>query len=157
MDEQDKIREALSGAASCVAYTDGGCHPNPGPGGFGVVFLAEIGGEQRAYEISGGEVEATNNRMELMGAICAVETLPPRCSLTIYTDSQYVARGMNQWHRAWVRKNFADVKNSDLWKRLIAGCKGRNVRFQWIKGHNGNQHNTRADQLATRGRKALTA
>lgn len=130
-------------------YTDGACSGNPGPGGWGA--LLRHGGVEK--ELSGGEANTTNNRMELMGAISALESLTLPTQVKLYTDSQYVQKGISEWLPGWVRRGWktADnkpVKNADLWKRLDAARQGHKVEFIWVRGHNGHEENERVDRLA---------
>ncbi|MGD1925612.1 MAG: ribonuclease HI [Paracoccaceae bacterium] len=138
-----------------VAYTDGGCSGNPGPGGWGVVLQA-LDGETvvKEREISGGEDETTNNRMELTAAIQALKALDRPSQITIITDSTYVRDGITKWIHGWKRNGWKTaakkpVKNDDLWKSLDALCSGHGVTWNWVKGHAGTDGNERADQLAT--------
>ena len=133
-------------------FTDGACSGNPGPGGWGAIL--RFRGVEK--ELCGGEALTTNNRMEMMAAIIALETLSRPCALTLYTDSQYVMKGMTEWLRGWKARGWktADnkpVKNEDLWKRLDAACARHQVDWQWVKGHAGHPENERADQLARDG------
>jgi len=135
------------------AFTDGACSGNPGPGGWGAV-LRWRGHEK---ELSGGEPETTNNRMELMAAIQVLEALKRPSSVRLTTDSQYLRQGITQWIHAWRRKGWktADnkpVKNKDLWQRLAAAMERHQVDWAWTRGHAGHPENERADELA---RKAL--
>ncbi|MBR9973026.1 ribonuclease HI [Magnetospirillum sulfuroxidans] len=137
-------------------FTDGACSGNPGPGGWGAI-LRYKGTEK---ELCGGENPTTNNRMEMMAVIKALEALSRPCQITIHTDSQYVMKGMTEWLRGWKAKGWktADkkpVKNDDLWKILDAACALHQVRWQWVKGHNGHPENERADQLARDGIKII--
>lgn len=127
-------------------YTDGAARGNPGPGGYGVVLLS---GEHRK-EISGGFNHTTNNRMELLAVIVALEALKISGSdVTIYTDSRYVADAVNKgWLFDWVKKRFKDKKNPDLWLRFLNIYKKHNVKFVWVKGHADNPLNERCDELA---------
>ena len=144
--------EELDGAdnGSVIVYTDGGCSRNPGPGGYGVVTLD---GGRRA-ELSGGYARTTNNRMELTACIKGLETLGQKCSVTLYSDSQYVVNGIEKgWAKRWKRNNWMRNKaeaaeNSDLWARLLDLCEKHDVRFRWVRGHDGNTENERCDQLA---------
>ena len=135
-----------------VIYTDGACSGNPGPGGWGAVL---IWGEQEK-ELCGGESATTNNRMELMAAIQALETLKKPCKVELHTDSQYVKNGISEWIRGWKARGWrtADkkpVKNDDLWKRLDEARLKHDVDWRWVKGHNGHVLNERADALARKG------
>jgi ribonuclease HI len=130
-------------------YTDGACSGNPGPGGWGA--LLRMDGAER--EMSGGETPTTNNRMEMMGAIMALEALTQPSQVKLYTDSQYVQKGISEWMPGWIKRGWktADkqpVKNADLWKRLDAARKPHKVEFIWVRGHNGHVENERVDALA---------
>lgn len=127
-------------------YTDGACSGNPGPGGWGAVLRYD--GHEK--EISGGEPDTTNNRMEMMAAIMALESLKRPCSVDLYTDSTYLQKGVNEWMAGWKAKNWpAKIKNQDLWKRLDQILQTHDVQFHWVKGHAGHPENERADSLAT--------
>lgn len=133
-------------------YTDGSCSGNPGPGGWGAVLLKD---EQRR-EIKGGESDTTNNRMELMAAIRALEWLKRPYAVTIYTDSAYVKNGITTWIAKWKKNgwrgsNRNSIKNIELWLRLDKLCSKYNVTWKWVKGHSGNLENERADTLAKLG------
>ncbi|MBC7701657.1 ribonuclease HI [Aquabacterium sp.] len=135
-----------------VVYTDGACKGNPGPGGWGVWMVSG----QHEKEMWGGETLTTNNRMELMAVIQALTALKRRCSVIIYTDSQYVRKGITEWNTGWKRKGWktADnkpVKNADLWQRLELAAAEHQVDWRWVKGHAGDPGNERADGLANRG------
>ncbi|MBO7133935.1 MAG: ribonuclease HI [Bacteroidales bacterium] len=127
-------------------YTDGSSRGNPGPGGFGIVLMC---GQYRK-DVACGFRRTTNNRMELLGVITALEMLKiPNSIVTLYTDSKYVSDAVNQnWLAGWVKKNFKNVKNPDLWVRFIRIYKQHKVKFVWVKGHADNQYNNRCDQLA---------
>jgi ribonuclease HI len=130
-------------------YTDGACSGNPGPGGWGAI-LAHGGVEK---ELSGGETPTTNNRMEMMAAICALEALKAPCKIDLYTDSTYVQKGITEWLRGWKARGWktADkkpVKNADLWQRLEAATLPHDISWHWVRGHDGHPQNERADQLA---------
>lgn len=139
------------------AYTDGACSGNPGPGGWGVLMRAvDQGSVVKERELSGGEAMTTNNRMELMAAISALETLARPTAIIIVTDSAYVKNGITEWMAAWKRKNWRTaagpaVKNVDLWQRLDAAQARHSVTWRWIKGHAGHAENERADALARAG------
>ncbi|HHW33074.1 ribonuclease HI [Paracoccus solventivorans] len=139
------------------AWTDGACSGNPGPGGWGVVMRAVDGGRiVKERELSGGEPATTNNRMELMAAISALEALTRPSAITITTDSAYVKNGVTGWIHGWKRNGWrtADrkpVKNVDLWQRLEAAAAAHQVTWEWIKGHAGHPENERADELARAG------
>ncbi len=130
-------------------FTDGACKGNPGPGGWGVVIRAGA----REKELSGGEAETTNNRMELMAAIRGLEALKRPCRVQLYTDSNYVRDGITKWIHGWRRNGWktADrkpVKNVDLWQELLAAAEPHRVDWHWVKGHAGHPENERADALA---------
>ena len=130
-------------------YTDGACLGNPGPGGWAA--LLRYGARER--ELAGGEPATTNNRMELMAAIVALETLTEPCEVTLHTDSQYVRQGITEWMPNWVRRKWktaggAAVKNRDLWERLHAATQRHRIDWRWVKGHAGDPDNERVDVLA---------
>jgi ribonuclease HI len=133
-------------------YADGACKGNPGPGGWGVLLRA--GG--RETEICGGEALTTNNRMELTAVIEGLLVLKQRARARVYTDAQYVQKGISEWIHSWKRRGWltADrkpVKNVDLWKKLDAVARGHEVKWHWVKGHAGHPENEPADALANRG------
>jgi ribonuclease HI len=133
-------------------WTDGACSGNPGPGGWGAILSFK--GRER--ELSGGEAMTTNNRMELMGAISALETLTRPCTVALHTDSQYLRQGITSWIHGWKKNGWktADrkpVKNEELWKRLDAALKQHRIEWKWVKGHAGDEMNERADALARAG------
>ena len=131
-------------------YTDGACIGNPGPGGYGVVTLRD-GGKR---ELRGGYRQTTNNRMEIMAAIVALESLEEKCRVTLYSDSEYLVKAMSRgWARrwrqdGWKRNRRDNALNPDLWQRLLQVCEHHDVEFRWVKGHARCAENTRADQLA---------
>lgn len=130
-------------------YTDGACRHNPGPGGWGVWFSCD-GQEQT---LRGGEKDTTNNRMELMAAIMGLRILKHSCIVNLYTDSQYVQKGIKEWIIGWQRRNWRTstgqlVKNQDLWQSLLVEAARHQVHWHWVKAHVGNIHNERADSLA---------
>ena len=134
---------------SVVIHTDGGCSGNPGPGGWGAVLEF---GKQR-LEISVGEPDTTNSRMELQAAISALRTLNQPCAVTLYTDSQYVRQGMTSWlkgwkSRGWLTAEKQPVKNEDLWRSLDTEASRHKIDWQWLKGHAGHPLNERCDELA---------
>lgn len=140
-----------------VAHTDGACSGNPGPGGWGVLLQA-VKGEEVVKEraLSGGEADTTNNRMELMAAIMALETLERASDIRVVTDSAYVKNGVTSWIHGWKRNGWKTasrkpVKNAELWERLDAAQARHSVRWEWIKGHAGHAENERADELARAG------
>ena len=133
-------------------YTDGACKGNPGAGGWGV--LMECG--EKKLEFHGGEAHTTNNRMELTAVIRALEALKRRAPVRLHTDSQYVQLGISQWIHAWKKRGWrtADrkpVKNEDLWRRLDELAAGHEIEWLWVRGHDGNPGNERADELANLG------
>jgi ribonuclease HI len=135
-----------------VIYTDGACSGNPGPGGWGAVL--QSGGHEK--DLYGGDPQTTNNRMELMAAIQALEALRGPSTVILYTDSKYVLDGITKWIHGWQRNGWLTsarkpVKNDDLWRRLTAAMKPHEIRWQWVKGHAGDPGNERADELARRG------
>jgi ribonuclease HI len=130
-------------------FCDGACSGNPGPGGFGAILRA--GNKMR--ELSGGEKETTNNRMEMTAAITALEALSRPCRVTVTTDSQYLVKGMNEWLHGWLRKGWLNSKkepvlNRDLWERLNALAAVHEIEWRWVKGHDGHAENERCDELA---------
>lgn len=130
-------------------YTDGACSGNPGPGGWGAVLTCA--GVER--KLSGGEPQTTNNRMEMMAAIASLGALTEPCKVDIYTDSQYVKNGITQWIIGWQKNGWKNaqkqpVKNADLWQMLLAETKRHTVSWHWVRGHDGNAGNERADTLA---------
>jgi ribonuclease HI len=132
-----------------IIHTDGACSGNPGPGGWGAIL--QWGGRKR--ELKGGEAYTTNNRMELMAAIMAIETLKRTCDVDLYTDSQYLRQGITGWIESWKRNGWktADrkpVKNADLWQRLDTAVARHAVHWHWVRGHAGHDMNERADELA---------
>jgi ribonuclease HI len=135
-----------------VVHTDGACAGNPGPGGWGV--LLTWNGHRK--EMSGGEAATTNNRMELMAAISALEALQEGSNVDIHTDSEYVQKGISTWIHGWKRKGWrtasgSPVKNTELWKRLDAAQSRHRVEWHWVRGHTGHAENERADELAREG------
>ena len=145
---------APTGPLEVLAFTDGACSGNPGPGGWGVLLQAKRGGVlMRERELSGGAPETTNNRMELQAAAEALEALDRPTSVIVVTDSSYVQKGVTQWIHGWRRNGWktADkkpVKNEDLWRRLDAARARHQVDWRWVKGHAGHPENERADALA---------
>ena len=134
-------------------WTDGGCKPNPGPGGWAAILRFK--GRERA--LSGAEAATTNNRMELTAAAAALEALKRPCRVVLHTDSEYVKNGITRWHQGWVRKNWRSstgdpVKNMDLWQRLLAAAAQHRIEWRWVRGHAGDVMNERADALATAAR-----
>jgi ribonuclease HI len=143
------VSDAAPGEAPVEIHTDGACSGNPGPGGWGAIL--EWNGKRR--ELSGGEPLTTNNRMELMAAIRALETLKRPMRVVLFTDSQYLRQGITEWLEGWRARGWrtADkkpVKNQDLWERLDAARRRHRVEWRWLKGHAGHVENERADELA---------
>ncbi|HEX4959378.1 MAG TPA: ribonuclease HI [Thermoanaerobaculia bacterium] len=134
-----------------ILYTDGGADPNPGTGGWAAVLLDPASGKSK--ELSGGEPRATNNRMELTAAIRGLESLKRRCRVQLFTDSQYLRKGITQWLPGWIargwRRKDGELQNEDLWRRLAELIQLHEVKWDWVKGHAGNLWNERADELAT--------
>jgi len=140
---------AAQGPKEVGIHTDGACLGNPGPGGWAA--LLRYRGRER--ELAGGEAQTTNNRMELMASIMALEALSEPCTIVLHTDSQYVRQGITEWLPGWIRRNWrtsggSDVKNRDLWERLQAACARHRIDWRWVKGHSGDPDNERVDQLA---------
>ena len=139
-------------ANKVIVHTDGACSGNPGPGGWGAILV--FNGTRK--ELSGGEKETTNNRMELTGAIMALESLKRACKVEIHVDSAYVKDGITKWIHGWKRNGWktADkkpVKNVELWQRLDAAIAAHDISWHWVKGHAGHSENERADELARAG------
>ncbi len=137
-------------------WTDGGCKPNPGPGGWAAIL--RLGGAEK--ELTGGDKVTTNNRMELTAAAASLEALTRPCKVVINTDSEYVKNGITRWHTGWVRRNWRNsagdpVANMDLWRRLLDAAKPHDIEWKWVRGHNGDVMNERADRLATSAREAI--
>ncbi|MBY6090941.1 ribonuclease HI [Pseudooceanicola sp. 502str34] len=139
------------------AYTDGACSGNPGPGGWGVLLQAKEGESVlKERELNGGDADTTNNRMELLAAISALEALGRDTTITVVTDSAYVKNGVTSWIHGWKRngwktKDRKPVKNAELWQRLDEAQKRHAVTWKWVKGHAGHPENERADELARAG------
>ena len=138
-------------------YTDGSCNPNPGAGGWGYAIFED---GKEVVERFGGDLETTNNKMELMAAVMALKALESRTEITIYTDSQYVRKGITSWIRGWKRNGWKTstrqpVKNQELWQELDEASTKHIVTWKWVKGHSGNAGNELADQLANKGRDSV--
>ena len=145
-----------------VLYTDGACSGNPGPGGYGAILqFTDRNGTLHEREFSGGFPETTNNRMELLAAIVGLEHLIKPCTVELYSDSQYLCKAFTEdWITAWKRQNFRkgrsnEVRNIDLWERLLTAMEPHEVHFHWVKGHDGNPLNERCDRLAVGAYEAL--
>lgn len=139
-------------AVSVIIYTDGACRGNPGPGGWGATL--QYG--ETLKKMYGGEANTTNNRMELIAAISALESLKRACAVTLHTDSKYVLQGLTEWLPNWKKRRWKTaagqpVKNEDLWRRLDAATLTHTIKWVWVKGHSGNVGNELADQLANQG------
>jgi len=137
-------------------FTDGACSGNPGPGGWGAILRAK--GVEK--ELSGGEKDTTNNRMEMMAVIAALEALTRPCEVTVTTDSQYVMKGMMEWLPGWKKRNWLTaakkpVKNVDLWQRMEKASASHKLDWVWVRGHQGHAENERADQLAVSAREQI--
>jgi ribonuclease HI len=137
-------------------WTDGGCKPNPGPGGWAAIL--KHGATEK--ELSGADATTTNNRMELTAACNALEALKRPCRVTLHTDSEYLRNGMERWVKGWVRNNWRNaardpVANYELWQRLLAAAAPHEVDWRWVRGHSGDPMNERADALATAARRTL--
>ncbi len=133
-----------------IIYTDGACRGNPGPGGWGALLIF---GDKAKKSMKGAETDTTNNRMELMGAIMGLKALKEKCKVDLYTDSQYVQKGISLWMKDWKARNWrkADkkpVKNADLWQQLDEVAVQHQVHWHWVKGHSGHPENEMVDQLA---------
>ena len=143
------IYDPVSDMKEVTIYTDGACSGNPGPGGWGAILRYG----SAVKEMSGGDPETTNNRMELTGVITALSALKEPCHVTLYTDSQYVESAVNlgwleSWQRRGWRRKGGEVKNPDLWQALIPLLETHDVTFVWVKGHAENEYNNRCDELA---------
>jgi len=141
-----------------IIYTDGACRGNPGPGGWGAILKYK----GKSKELYGGEPETTNNRMELMAAIQALEALTRPCAVELHVDSKYVLHGITEWMSNWKKRGWktaakTPVKNEDLWRRLDAAIEKHDIEWRWIKGHSGDEGNERADVLANLGIDSLRA
>jgi ribonuclease HI len=139
-------------------WTDGGCKPNPGPGGWAAILCFR--GTER--ELTGADPATTNNRMELTAAAAALEALTRPCSVVLHTDSEYVRNGVTRWSTGWVRRNWRNaagdpVANMDLWRRLLDAAARHRVDWRWVRGHAGDVMNERADVLATAARRGAAA
>ena len=141
------------GDTTVEIWTDGGCKPNPGPGGWSAILRFR----QVERELSGADPTTTNNRMELTAAAEALESLKRPCRVVLHTDSEYLKNGITRWHTGWVRKGWKNaqgdpVKNMDLWRRILDAAKPHQIEWAWVRGHSGDIMNERADVLATQAR-----
>ncbi len=148
--ESDRPRDLVE------IWTDGGCKPNPGPGGWAAILRTK--GHER--EVWGAEEMSTNNRMELTAAAAALEALKWPCRVILHTDSEYLKNGITRWHAGWVRRNWRNaagdpVANYDLWQRVLAAAAAHEIEWRWVRGHAGNAMNERADRLAEKARKGV--
>ncbi len=135
---KNKVRKQIT------LYSDGSSLGNPGPGGYGVIL--EYKGTRKSY--SGGEPDTTNNRMELTGVIEGLKKLKEPCSVHVISDSSYVVKAINEWLAGWVQKDFAKVKNIDLWKAYLEASKPHDITASWVRGHNGHKENEECDIMA---------
>nr|WP_300308541.1 ribonuclease HI [Halomonas sp.] len=143
------MTQASSSLPSVIIYTDGGCRGNPGPGGWGALLRS---GEHEKT-LKGSEASTTNNRMELTAAIMALKELKRPCKVMLWTDSQYLRKGITEWIHGWIKKGWKTasrqpVKNADLWQQLLEQTERHEIEWHWIKGHSGNPGNETADRLA---------
>lgn len=142
-----------------IIYTDGGCSPNPGPGGWGAVLI--LPGRNYEKELYGSEAESTNNRMEITAAISAIKALKRPCEIELFTDSQYLQKAFTQsWLVNWQKNNWRTaakkpVQNKDLWLELLEVTKTHEIEWKWVKGHSENKYNEICDQLVHKARKEL--
>jgi ribonuclease HI len=140
---------AATSAKNVIVYTDGACSGNPGPGGWAAVIISN----DRERELCGGEANTTNNRMEMMAAIAALEYLAAPTSIELYTDSTYLKNGITKWIYGWMKNNWTTsdrkpIKNKDLWERLLKAAEPHEISWRWVEGHAGNKFNERVDKLA---------
>ncbi len=143
-------------AETVEIWTDGGCKPNPGPGGWAAILRYR----DAVMEISGAAADTTNNRMELTAAAEALAALKRPCRIILHTDSEYLKNGITRWHTGWVRKNWRTasgdpVKNMDLWRRILDAAAAHTIDWRWVRGHSGDAMNERADHLATMAREGV--
>jgi len=139
-----------------MIYTDGGASPNPGPGGWAALLMFEA----NEKELCGGEAQTTNNQMELTAAIEALNALNRPCDVTLFTDSEYLKKGITEWlpnwqRNGWITASKKPVKNKDLWQKLYDATQRHTITWKWTKGHAGNEYNERVDQLATQARNKI--
>ncbi len=140
----------MSEKVKVTLYTDGACSGNPGPGGYGAILVyVDSNGITHEKELSAGFKHVTNNQMELLAVIIGFESLKKAADVTVVSDSKYVCEAFNSnWIDGWVKKNWKNVKNEELWKRLLKAIHGHDVKFNWVKGHAGHPYNERCDKLA---------
>lgn len=139
-------------------YTDGGCYPNPGPGGWAAILIDALRGRQK--QISGNASDTTNQRMELTAAIQALQALKAPCEIVIWTDSEYLIKGITEWVPGWIKRGWRTaskkpVKNRDLWEALHVEVQRHEINWKWVRGHSGHPYNEKVDELATLAREAL--
>lgn len=151
--EEVTVTPGSTSAEVVEIWTDGGCRPNPGPGGWAAVMRFK--GTER--ELSGADAATTNNRMELTAATMALEALKRPCRVVLHTDSEYLRNGVMRWHQGWVRRNWRNsagdpVANMELWRRLLDAAKAHEIEWRWVRGHSGDVMNDRVDRLATEAR-----
>jgi len=153
--EEVTVTPGPTSAEVVEIWTDGGCRPNPGPGGWAAVMRFK--GAER--ELSGADAATTNNRMELTAATMALEALKRPCRVVLHTDSEYLRNGVMRWHQGWVRRNWRNsagdpVANMELWRRLLDAAKAHEIEWRWVRGHSGDVMNDRVDRLATEARES---
>ncbi|WP_417329683.1 ribonuclease HI [Halomonas cupida] len=158
MAKSDAAQEAAGEKPVVTIYTDGGCRGNPGPGGWGAVL--QSGSHQKT--LKGGEAATTNNRMELTAAIMALKALKRSCDVTLWTDSEYLRKGITEWIHGWVKRGWKTaskqpVKNADLWQQLLEQADRHQVDWRWVKGHSGHPGNEMADTLVNQAIDELLA
>lgn len=151
--EDVTLTEGPDAAELVEIWTDGGCRPNPGPGGWGAILRFR----DVERELSGSEAATTNNRMELTAAAAALEALKRPCRVMLHTDSEYLRNGITRWSTGWARRNWRNaagdpVANIDLWQRVLAAARQHRIEWRWVRGHAGDPMNERADRLATEAR-----
>jgi ribonuclease HI len=151
--EEVTVTPGPTSAEVVEIWTDGGCRPNPGPGGWAAVMRFK--GTER--ELSGADAATTNNRMELIAATMALEALKRPCRVVLHTDSEYLRNGVTRWHQGWVRRKWRNsagdpVANMELWRRLLDAAKAHEIEWRWVRGHSGDVMNERVDRLATEAR-----
>ena len=156
--ESDSSDQQAAATEQVLIHTDGACLGNPGPGGWGA--LLQFRGRER--ELSGGEPDTTNNRMELMAAIMALEALSRPCQVRLRTDSQYVRQGITEWMPRWIARGWrtaggGQVKNRDLWQRLQQAAAAHTIQWEWVRGHAGDPGNEHVDRLARTAAEAMRA
>ncbi len=151
-----KYKKIMSNKVKITLYTDGACSGNPGPGGFGSVLVyIDSQGIKHEKELSCGYKYVTNNQMELLAVIKGLEAIKKQAEVTVVSDSKYVCDAFNNnWIDGWVKKNWKNVKNPELWQHLLKAMNGHDVKFNWVKGHAGHPYNERCDALAVNAYKS---